>query len=71
MNKRKLNKTINNSQGNIASPEPSYPTTANLEYLNTAEAQKNYLKTNLMKTIEVFKEEINKPIKEVQENTNR
>ena len=55
----------------MSPPDPSNHTAVDPEKLNTAEAQKNYLKTNLMKTIEVFKEEINKSIKELQENTNR
>ena len=46
----------------------SYPTTASLRYPNTAEAQENDLKSNLIKMIEAFKEEINKSRKEIHEN---
>ena len=35
-----------------------YPITASLGYSNTAEAQENDLKSNLIKMIEAFKEEI-------------
>lgn len=49
-----------NSQGNMAPPEPSYPTTVRPEYFNAAEAQKKDLKTIFMKVIEVLKEEIKK-----------
>jgi hypothetical protein len=43
----------------------SYPTTASLRYPNTAEAQENDIKSNLIKMIEAFKDEINKPLKEI------
>lgn len=62
---------INNSQGNISQPEPSYSTTAGFKYFNTAEAQGKDPKTNLMKVIEVLKEEINKSLTESQENTKK
>ena len=50
--------------------KPGYPTTAGPEYSNTAATQENDLNTNFMKMIEVLKEEMNKPLKESQENTN-
>jgi spore germination protein YaaH len=59
--------TFNNTQGNMALPEPSYPITAHPGYSNTVEAQENDLKSNLMKMIVVFKEQINKLLKEIQE----
>ena len=49
--------------------EPSYPTTAGTEYSNIAEAQEKDPKTAFMSMIEVFKEEMNKSLKEIQENT--
>ena len=47
----------------MSPPEPSHLTTALSEHSNIPEAQGKDLKTNFMKT-EVFKEEINKPLKE-------
>ena len=67
MNKRKLNKTINNSQGNMIPPEPNCPSSASAGNSNTAEAQENYLKSNLMKIIVALKEEMNMFLKEIQE----
>ena len=46
-----------------------YPFTDNPGYPNTARAQENDLKSNLIKMIEAFKEEMNKSLKEIQENT--
>ena len=60
---------INNRQDNLASPEPSYPTTASPEYSDITEAQENDLKSNLMKMTDAFKEEMSKSLKEIQENT--
>jgi hypothetical protein len=48
----------------MATPEPSYPDIARPVCPNTAETQENGLKSNLMKTTESFKEEINKSLKE-------
>lgn len=63
--------TSNTSQSNMAPPESSYSTTSSHGYFNRAEAQETNLESNLMKMIEVFKEEMNTPVKETQENTNR
>jgi hypothetical protein len=52
MPKGKLKNTINNSQGNMASPEPRNPTAACPACYNIAEAQKNGLKSNFMKMID-------------------
>ena len=61
-------RTISNkSNGNKA--EPSYPTTANPGYPNTAETQENDHRFNIMKVILVFKREMNKSFKVIQENT--
>lgn len=44
--------------------EPTYITTASLEYDNTAEAEEKHLKTNnLVKMIQVLKKEMNNPLK--------
>lgn len=48
-------------------PEPSYSISASPKYCNTAETQEKDLKTNLMKIIELHKEEINKSLKEIKE----
>jgi hypothetical protein len=63
--------TINKSQGSKAPTEPSYPITASPGYFNTTEAQENDLKSNLVKMIESFEDEMNKSLKEIKENTNR
>jgi predicted phage gp36 major capsid-like protein len=46
-----------------------YPITKRPRYLNTATVQKDDLKSNLMRRIEAFKEEIRKSLKEIQETT--
>ena len=51
----------------MASPECSYHTTAGTGNPNTTKAQENDLKSNLIKMIEAFKEEVNKSLKEIQE----
>jgi len=55
----------------MAQPEPNYPTTGSPAYPSTAKAQEDDFKYNLINTIEVFKEEINKSLKEIQDNTKR
>ena len=60
-------KTISNRSQNTS--EPSSPTTASPEHTNTPENQKADLKSYLMKIIVSFKEDINDPLKEIQENT--
>lgn len=47
----------------------SYPTTTNSGYPNSTKEQENNIKSNLIKIIEVFKEETYKSLKEIQENT--
>lgn len=73
MPKGQHKKTINKSQGNIALPEPSSPTTASPEYLNITETHTHTppLKSNCMKMTKVLKEEVNKSFKEKQEKTNK
>jgi hypothetical protein len=48
-------------------PEPNCPSSASAGNSNTAEAQENYLKSNLMKIIVALKEEMNMFLKEIQE----
>ena len=52
----------------MAPPELSYPATTNFECPNIAKAQEDDLKSNLTDKIETFKEEMNKFLKEIQEN---
>lgn len=40
----------------MAPPEPIYPTTASLRYVDTTEAQENNIKSNPMKMKGAFKE---------------
>lgn len=40
--------------------EPGHPTKASSKYSNTAKAQENYLRNNLMIIIEVLQEKMNK-----------
>jgi hypothetical protein len=57
----------NRSQGYLASPEPSCPTTPSPRYPNTPKKQELDLKSRLMMPIEDFKKEINNSLKEIQE----
>jgi len=51
-------------------PRHTYPTTAaSPGYANTTKTQENDPKSNLIKMIEAFKEEMNKSLKETQKNT--
>ena len=43
---------------------------SNFRISHRAETQENDLKTNFIKMIEVLNEEMTKPLKEIQENTN-
>ena len=62
-------KNTNKSQSNVAPSEKSYPTTAISRYPSTTGAQENYLKYNIIMMIDTSKEETNKSLKEIQENT--
>ena len=55
----------------MASSEPSSPTTASPGYLNTLEKKDLDLTSHLMMMIEDFKNDINKSLKEIQENTGK
>ena len=61
----------NRSQDNLASSEPSTPTTASPGYPNTPEKQDLDLKSYLMMVVEDFKKGINNSLKEIQENTGK
>ena len=56
MTKGQHEKGTNKIESNTAPPEPSYPITANPGYSNTAKAQEGDIKSNLINTIEGFKE---------------
>ena len=60
--------TRKKSQGNMAPSEPRYASTAKPGYPNKTKAQEEDLKSNLIMMIEVFKEKMNKSLKEIQEN---
>jgi hypothetical protein len=55
MPKGQCKNTINRNQDNIAPPESSYPATTNPGYPSETEAQKEKLKSQLIKMIESFK----------------
>jgi hypothetical protein len=63
--------TITNRQEKMAPGEPSNPATAGLEHRDRTEAQGRDLRIVFTKMIEVRKEEINKSLKEIYENTNK
>jgi predicted nucleotide-binding protein (sugar kinase/HSP70/actin superfamily) len=46
----------------------SYSNIANSGYPNTTKTQENYLKSNFITVIEAFKEEMNKSLKQIEEN---
>ena len=60
---------INKSLRNMTLLEPIYPATASPGYLNTAKAQEDDHKSNIINTLEAFKEEINISLKEIEGNT--
>jgi hypothetical protein len=57
--------TINKSQSNTTPSGHSNPTTANSGCPNATKAQENDLTSDFIKMIEAFKEEMNKPLKEM------
>ena len=48
--------------------EPNYPIIISTEYFNTAEAQEKYFRLNLVKMIQVLKEDMSKFLKEIKGN---
>lgn len=71
MSKHQCKNTINNSQGKIAPPEPSCPTTAILTHFNADGVQESNLKNNFVKTILFLKYDIENLIKEIKEKTTK
>jgi chromosome segregation ATPase len=71
MMRGKVKKISNRNLGYLASSELSSPTTVCPGYPNTPEKQVSDLKSHLMVMIEDFKKDINKPLKEMQENTGK
>jgi hypothetical protein len=61
-------RTLSTGAKAITLPVPSYPDTTSPGYPNTAEAGEDDFKFTIIKMIEVFKEEMNKFLKEIQEN---
>jgi hypothetical protein len=59
----KYKSTSNRIQGDLASSEPSSPTTASPGYPNTWEKQDSDSKSLLMMVIQDFKEDINNSLK--------
>jgi DNA replication initiation complex subunit (GINS family) len=55
----------------MAPPEHISPTTVNPRYFNTTKAQENDFKSNLIKMIEAFYQELNTFLKEIQESTTK
>lgn len=60
---------MNNSQGNILSPEHRHPTILSPEYFNTSESQESFIKNKPMKVIMVIEEEKSKSLKGFEERT--
>jgi chromosome segregation ATPase len=68
MAKGKPKNPTNRNQDYLASSEPSTPTTESPGYSKTPEKQDSDLKSYLLMLIEDFKKDINKSLKELQEN---
>ena len=71
MAKGKGKNISNRNQGYLASSKSNSPTIVSTGYLNTPEKQNSDLRSYLMMMIEDFKKDINKSLKEIQENTNK
>jgi hypothetical protein len=67
MARGKCEKINNSFQWYLAPSEPSSPTTANAGYPNTPEKQDSDVKSHRLMMIEDFKNDINNPLKEIQE----
>jgi hypothetical protein len=57
-NKKIHSKNYNKNQGNKAPPESSYLATTNSGFSNETESEEEDLKSNSIKMLEVFKEDI-------------
>lgn len=53
----------------MAPPEPSHPVLTNPGELNGTGAQEEELKSDLIKVIETFRQDMTKSLKEIQKNT--
>lgn len=71
MEKGKHNSKINRTQFTMASSQPSTPTITSPEYPKIPEEQDYDPKSLLMEMIEVFKEDLNNSLKEIQENKDK
>ena len=71
MAKGKHRNATNRNLGNMAVSEPNSPTSASPDYTNTPEKQNLDLKSLLMLLLEEHKKDINKSLKEIQENINK
>lgn len=69
MPKSQLKNKINNIQGRMSQPEPSYSITADPEYFNIAEAHAKDIKISCNKMIQLLKEETSKSLIEIQGST--
>jgi hypothetical protein len=69
MVKGKHSNLTNRNQDHSASSESSTPITASPGYPNTPEKRDLDLKSYLMMLVEDFKNYVNKPLKELQENS--
>lgn len=58
---------VNNSQGNILSPEQRHATILSPEYFNISESQECFIKNKLMKVITVIEEKISESLKGFEE----
>ena len=65
MCKEQCKNEINRTQGNTRSAELCFPATTNPRYPNETEAQEENLKSNLIKMIEAFKEDMNESLKKI------
>jgi hypothetical protein len=65
MPKGQYKNTMIKIHGNMAPPEPSYLATINPGYPHETEAQEENLKSNLIKMIEAFKEDMNESLKKI------
>lgn len=61
--------TILNSQDHMSPLKPNNPTPAGSGYANIAEAQETFLKTPCTRMVEVFKEAMDKILKEIKTQT--
>jgi hypothetical protein len=65
MTKSKPENLTKRNQGDLATSEPSSPTTTIPEYPNTQEKQDSVIKSHIMMMIEDFKKVINNSLKEI------